>query len=224
MTVQDLVTRALTLGGVCGAGRTPGPEQSNLALALLLAMLSSWENQQLYLYSLARNSYTLAASTSLYTIGPSGATFTAARPVRIESAGVAIPAGSGTLSFPVKVLNADEWNDLPNKLDTSAQVRHLYDDYGFPNSSLYVHPVPSTVCALELFTWQPLATFSSLADTFAGFPDGYERAITHGLAVECAPAFGRPISKELETIALQAKDSLQAKNRMLFPAPPVKAA
>lgn len=220
MTVQDIVTRSLVLNGACGAGRQPSPEQSAVGLQLLIAMISSWENQQLYLYSLLKAIYALVANTASYTIGPSGATFTAARPTRIEAAGILIPTAGASLRKPLKILTADEWNQVENQADTSVEVKRLYDDYASPNSTLFVHPVPSIVCSLELFTWQQLPNFATLGDTFTGFPDGYERAITHGLAIESAPALGRPVSKELETIAVQAKDSLQAKNRLLFPAAP----
>jgi hypothetical protein len=219
MTVQNLVTRALTLNGVCGWGRTPGPEQSTVAFDIVNAMISSWQNQQYYLFSLLKAIYVLTAAKAIYAIGPSAGDFVTTRPIRIESAGIIIPTAGVSLRHPLEILTVDGWNAVPNQTDTSAQVRRLYDDYAWPNSSLYLHPIPSIVCSLELFTWQPLTAFAALTDV-VNFPDGYERAITHGLAVESAPAFGRPVSKELALIAEQAKETLQAKNRLLFPPAP----
>jgi len=218
-TVQNIIDRALIQIGRLGPGRTSGASESAASLPFLQAMLSSWENDGLYIYEIAKSTFSLTAGTQSYTIGPSGATFTAARPVRIEAAAIVI-GDAVAIRGALKLATADEWNALGMQSDTSALPKVLYDDYAYPNSTLYLYPIPAASnSSLELFTWLPIPNVTALSDTF-NLPDGYEWAIICALALILAPAFNKPVTKELMANAELAKATLQNKNKLLYPPPP----
>jgi hypothetical protein len=219
-TVQNIVDRALIQIGRLGPGRTSGPSESAASLPFLQAMLSSWQNDGLYIYEIIKAIYPLAAGTQSYTIGPTGATFTAPRPSRCEAAAVII-GDTPAIRQALRLATADEWNALGMQSDTSALPKVLYDDYAYPNSTLYLYPIPAAFnSSLEIFTWIQIPNVVALTDTFA-LPDGYEWAITCMLALILAPAFGKPVTKELAANAELAKATLQNKNKLLFPPPPM---
>src|SRR5581483_4375410 len=215
-TAQDLVTLALTLSGRLGAGRTPGAAESAVVLGIANNMLDSWSTERLMVVSIQLATYSLTAGTESYTIGPSGAVFTAARPVMVQSASIKATVEGQTSHFPLRVIGQDEFAQQMRYGDQAAIPRTLYNDMGAPNSTLYIYPIPATNTHLELYTWQQFAQFAGLTDTLA-FPPGYYRAVAYNLAIEIASAFGLTVPASVAKIAADAKASIEAINQRLMP-------
>ncbi len=86
MTVNDLITDALTLLEELMPGQTPSPDDQTVCFAALNALLDSWSIERLSIYTVKRVQFTLTAGQQDYTIGPTGADFTNERPVLIQTA------------------------------------------------------------------------------------------------------------------------------------------
>jgi hypothetical protein len=102
--------------------------------------------------------------------------------------------------------------------------QRLFDDYAAPISTLYVHPIPSAACSIELFTWQQLGAIAQLNDTLA-LPPAFEHALAYNLATELGPAFNLPPRPEVQALAAQAKAAiaeLNARHLGIAPVPEQK--
>ncbi len=204
MTAQDLISRSLTLCGRLGAGRGAGQSESEVALGLLNGLLDAWNAEGLIVYSVRQDSYALSPNKQSYTIGPAPADFNAPRPVHIERANAVLTFSGQPVRVPVAILTAAEWAAIPSRSDQSVVPQRLYDDYAAPISTLWVHPIPSAACLLELFTWQQLARIAALGDTLV-LPPAFEHALAYNLAVALAPAFDLPPRPEVAAMAVRAK-------------------
>lgn len=216
-TPQQVIINALVLLGVIFPGQTPSASMLADSFTRLNNMLASWTTELLIIYGVEKVDNTFVTATNSYTIGPTGV-FAGTRPTAIVSAQVIINSGQ---RFPLKQLTTEEWNEITDQAAASTVPKFIYDDYEYPNSTLYIWPTPtfgSGTYTLELQIWQPLEQFSTLADSF-DMPPGYERAVTYNLATELAMVYGRPMSQEAGQIAMDSKNNLKAENA---PPTPVK--
>jgi hypothetical protein len=211
MTAQDLINRSLTLCGRLGAGRGAGQSESTVALGLLNALIDAWNAQGLLVFSVRSDTYALTIGKQEYTIGPSATDFNTARPIHIERANAIVTVASQPVRVRLALLNAAQWAEVASKNDQSVLPQRLYNDYAAPISKLYVHPVPSAACSLELFTWQQLAQIAQLTDTVA-LPPAFEQALAYNLAVQLGPAFNLPPRPEVAAIAAESKAAIAELN------------
>lgn len=207
---QDIINGALRHLGVLSQGETPSPDESNDSLTALNNLVNSWSIERLAIYAIARAAYNLVGGTSPYTIGTAGgANFNAARPVSIRAANVI--SATGGFYFALELITAEEFAAIPERTAQAKIPTKLYYDNDYPLGKLYLWPIPSDASQLELFTWEPITSFATLADTF-DLPPGYQRAIEYNLALDLAPQFGKPLTPDLVNLASQAKTSLQQLN------------
>jgi len=120
-TGQTLVDRASRLLGLINSGESPTSAESADALIAINSMLDSWRNDRLMAYALQNETLAMVASQASYTIGPSGDLNTV-RPVSIESAFMR----EGNIDYPVRVIDAEEFNSIPDKTSTSNLVQFVY--------------------------------------------------------------------------------------------------
>jgi hypothetical protein len=215
-TAQSIINDALLTIGVLADGETPSVNASNIGLYALNNLLASWDLERLSVYSISESKYTLVNGTQQYTIGQEGSpTFNAPRPVSIRSASIISSQGH---VFPLKLIPSEEFNSIPERSAEGLIPRVLYNDYAYPNSTLWLYPIPSGAVTLDLFTWDPLGSFALLTTAF-DMPPGYQRALILNLAVELCPKFQRPLDQTLAAIAGQSKNAISGVN-----APPVPGA
>lgn len=86
MTAADIITDALIAIGELSRGQTASPEDLQHGLYELNGLTDSWSNDRLSLYTVTKQKFPLTPGLQDYSIGPSGATFTQARPVLIQDA------------------------------------------------------------------------------------------------------------------------------------------
>jgi hypothetical protein len=193
-TPQTVITNSLIVLGVCYPGQVPSPSMLANGLTSMNNMLLSWSVDRGIIYGILKQLFPLTTTVNSYTIGATG-TFAGTRPNSIVSATLVIPTGQ---RFKLRLLTTEEWSDIVDQADASTVPRGMYDDYEYPNSTLYFYPTPtfgSGTTNVELQTWQELETFVTLADDF-DMPPGYERAVTYNLAQELSTTYGRPMSQE----------------------------
>lgn len=216
MLVQDLVNESLTLIGRLGPGRIAGPSESAVVLAMANLMLDSWSIKRLTVYTVTATTHALAAGQEYYTIG-TGGTWNTARPTVIASADIVAVVEGSLAYFPLEIIGQTEFAALETYADTSIIPKKLYNDGGFPLSSIWLYPIPSTNTTIDLYTWTPLTQFVNLTDTISSFPPGYGRAVVQALALEIAPAFGLPVSDALISSATAAKEAIESVNARKVP-------
>lgn len=207
----ELLYPALRLAGILGApGRTASTSELADAFDALNRMLGSWTIQDELIYTMQAARYNLSPSKTSYTIGPTGADFTAPRPDRITAACL-VMLGPSELHLPLSLLTDAQWaykrlREIPTSVPTE-----LYCDYSHPNSRLYLWGYPTVANDLELFTWSQLSSFPSQAAAVS-FPPGYANAIVYNLALQLNDQFGTPIRPNVLTTARRTSAWLKGLN------------
>lgn len=156
-------------------------------------MLKSWDAYGLPLWRRDPISITLVASQASYTIGPSGADVTAARPLRILELN---RKDSNNDTTSITLLPLREWAALTDRstVSSSAPV-NAYFDPTTSSAKLYVWPVPNAAVAaewtLEAWVHSPIEDMDSSTDDF-DCPQEWLRAIKYNLALELANEYSIP--------------------------------
>jgi len=221
-SVQDVITAALRLLGIYGATETPDGADLSDGLFLFNDLLDSWNAQHLMVYSMVNRVLPLTPTVGTYTIGVGG-TFAFPRPVKIETAGLVRQNGvRQEMSLDV----SGTWALIPQKTIQGKLPLRLYCDYGYPQATLHVWPVPSQACSLDLYVWNALVAPMVLGDIF-DLPPAYARALLYNLAMAIAPEYGRDPGPVIAGIAQQGKAEIMALNASTFAGtsdPPAPAA
>lgn len=202
-TGQTLVNRSLRLLGIIGSGTSPTADESADALTAINAMIDSWRNDRLMAYALQDESLTMVASQSSYTIG-TGGNLNTTRPVSIEGAFMR----SSGVDYPVRVIDAEEYNSIPDKTSTSNLVHLVYYEGTMATGTLKVWPVPTDTNVLHLTTRVPF-TALTLGGTVS-LPPGWEEALASNGAIAIAPEFQANPS---QSVVKMANDSLKGIKR-----------
>ena len=211
--------------GILLGSETPNAPDAAIVMQRLNDMLESWGTERNNIYTISIARYTLTPAQTSYTIGRSGsADFTADRPLGqgpgngIESANIVMTGVSPEVRVPLALLDDGQWAAISVTNISSTLPIALYNDGGFPDSTLYLWPWPSDGNDLELFTRQQLGSFTALTDTFT-YPPGYRLAIVRSLAEAICPLFGKEISATLAALASRARGAIKSLNT----APPLIA-
>lgn len=213
-SATNYIYRALRLLNQIRQGQTASTSQNNDGLTMLNALTDAWSAERTTIFSVGTAAYPLVSGTASYLIG-TGQTFNAARPVRIERAGILMPNpnGSGTFRLPLQILSEHEYNEIDVKLEASPYPEKIYYDNAWPNGTLYFVPVPTfsgTAPQVELATWTQLQQFADLSTSYT-FPPAYDQALAYNLASQMAPIYQQNVPDgELQRIDRLAKDTLDA--------------
>ena len=185
-----MITQSLTELRVARAGDTINPEDMTLGLYLFNRLLDQWNANGRAVYAERFDDFTLTASLSPHTIGPTGATWTlAVRPVKLFACQINI--GSNTF-IPVTVRDAAWYQGQAAPAHTESVPTDVYYRPSWPNGSLYFYGVPPTAYTARLWTETLLAAVAQ-TDTFT-MPPGYQTAIELTLAEDGASSFGQTAS------------------------------
>lgn len=202
-TVSELIHSSFRLIGATAAGETLETYELNDALISLNQMLSSWNTEGASVAG--RNALEIP-------VNPGNQSYPLAiRPVHIESA--SIHAGPVGIDVPLRIVDSAGWDGMREKQALAVYTEVLFCDYAFPNSTVFIAPLPRLGGTLELWLWQTIESFSSLGQT-VDLPPGYEMAIRYNLAVALLPEY--PRSQVDPTLVAQAqafKNSIVALNR-----------
>lgn len=208
-TLLDVIAASLTEIGQLGRGQTASPEDGALGLRQANLLLSRRSTQRLFLPYVATRQYNLISGTADYTVGPSGATFTAARPTLIESAQANV-IGSNVW-VPLSIWDKSKYDSIRNRAMTADVPDGLYPEYTSPNLAFHVHPIPISTPLIKFGVWEQLTQFASLFDTLA-FPPAYEAWLEAKLAVLLAPFYDQPVPATLIATMQETEADLQRYN------------
>ena len=215
MTGLGIIKSAMRKVNALATGEEPSAEESADALEILNDMVDTWNAERLSIFTIDRNEYSLVVGQQVYTYG-AGGDFSAARPARIERAGIlSLNNPVQPLELPLEILDYDGWAGIPVKNLGSALPSKLYDDGAFPLRNLSFWPFPNaSIVKVAFYVWEALTSFDLGTDHT--FPPGYARAIRYGLALDLAPEFGVPVPAAVAALAISSKAVISSMN---LPAP-----
>lgn len=215
MTVQDLITDALTELGIIPAGDVPSAEDSDLALTRFNRILDDWDAESAGVYGVTQTEYTLTPNLSPHTIGPTGTfgTSSTPRPVAILGATVILVSSTPNVSVELAIRDQVWWLKNSVKELTSTEPTDLYYDPAFPNGNLYFWPVPTVANMVSLMVKRQLIALD-LTDDFT-FPPGYASALMLTLAESLAPAFKVSLDPQTARSAARARTRIFNNNDVI---------
>ena len=208
-TVSELIHSSMRLIGQIASGEILESEELNDAFVMLNQMIASWNTEGASLPGRARQTVALTTPTAIYAL--------ASRPIKIESASV----NAGGLDHPLEIVDALGWEQITEKGALAVMAGKLFSDYAYPADSVYLWPAPRTSGTLELWTFAPIAAFSSTG-AIIDLPPGYEAGLKFNLAMNLAFEYGRTIDPAIAATAQNFKGSLvqlNASNHMRTPPP-----
>lgn len=207
-TARDLISASLRKLGVLAKGETMLSEDANDGLIALNGLLSSWSVDRLITYALTQESFPLVIGTGSYSMGASGA-FNTVRPIKVIEAFTR----DGQVDSPLTIQSQEFFDQISYK-STRTQPEQLFVDYAYPLATVKLYPVPDKVYTLFITSHKALTSFATL-DTVIALPDGYERALTYGLALEMSSEYGVQASLEIGALAISSKSMLKRLNAPL---------
>jgi hypothetical protein len=196
---RGILYPALRKAGITlGPQRTPSAAQYQDAVEELNRLIGSLNCDRLFIYTQDRIVAPLTGAKT-YTIGASAdpnviPDIDAPRPQGIEAANIiSVP---GEIRYPLTIVTDLEWaqislQDLPG---TIPEI--LYNDRGYPLSTLYLYGQPMAGSLIELFCWHLVPQFTT-PDDVVFLPPGYEDALVLNLALRLAPHFQRATDPNL---------------------------
>jgi hypothetical protein len=205
----DLINGSLRLLGVLAEGETPSAETSQDALLAMNQMIQSWNTERLAVFSTQDQVVTWPPSTISRTFGPTG-DIVANRPVAIDDSTYFRDPASG-ISYGLKLINQQQYNGIAVKTVTSTYPQVLWVNMTYPDSEMYVYPVPTKVLEFHVVSVNELTQPVNLATDLA-FPPGYLRCFRYNLACELAPEFGTEPSRQVQRIAMTSKRNIKRIN------------
>lgn len=209
MTAQELIDQVLKMTGVVAESDTPSTVKRTTCLAIFNAMLDTWNGEGLLSPYRDTSSYNLVANTNSYTIGPSGADFTAARPLEIVMAELRDSANSDS---NLRIISWEEFETLDDPTISAEKPTKLTYQKKASNGVIKVYPKPDAAYALRLTTSNLFATLT-LSTTIDNNP-GYVEGFIYNLAPRVAIQYSRPLDKG---IIVYGENSLRALRRKAFP-------
>lgn len=209
---SELAIDALTIIGQLGTGQTMSPEQASQCLRFANRMIQKWSTQRYMLYNVETRQYALTSGTQDYTVGPTGAMFTAPRPVFIQAAQIALPGSS--MDVDLNILDNIKWGAIRDKGATCSAnglPQDIWVEYRYPNFAFHIWPKPGNAADIKLAAWELLQQFATIFDELS-LPPGYEEAIVKNLAMYLASAYDMTPSPELTQEAADGLIEIQKIN------------
>lgn len=212
-TVNDVLRGALQALGVVAAGETLTAADSDLGLECLNGLLGQFQAEQFMLPWRTRTTATLTASTSSFTVGPSG-DINIVRPVYFDEIKFLDTSTDPDTEYPLVSLTDDAYANIPQKAQTATLPSHYYYNPTFTSDrgTLIPWPIPtSSTLQWVLYTQTAIARFAATSDSFS-LPPAWERMLRTNLAIELSGPFEKPPSPFLIQAATDSKRAVMRSN------------
>ena len=214
MQAQDLIDEVLKTLGVVAEVDTPTSDQRNKCLSRFNAMLDSWNAEEMLLPYKDTQSFNLVIGDGDYSIGPSGADFTASRPLEILLAEI---RDSNNSDSPVRVISWEEFESLDDPSLATGRPQFIAYQRKTPSGIIKVSPRPDQAYALRLTTSNLFSTLtlSSTIDNNPGYLEGFK----YNLMEREAIARGRKLDPGIITMASNSLRAIRRKTITVDDAP-----
>lgn len=207
-TAGDIITAAFQKIGI----DSPTAAQTASALISLNNMISLW-GADFMQPVVTRESFTVAAADSEYTIG-SGGQWDTVRPMKIITCYL---RDSDNNDYPVTVKAARDYAAMSNKSFTERPTE-LYFIPESPLAKVIFNTSPDQSYTAS-FEWLKNFTEFAATTTDLSTPNEYKEALVYNLAVSIAEDWDRTVSKTLYAKAEQTKAIIDRYNATLRPIP-----
>jgi len=215
VTVGTLIKDAMGIINATEMDETPSASEMNTAIRAANAMLGRWATQRLLLRATTAIPFNTVVGTAAYTIGLSGATITANKPLSILSGDVK----DGTMHYPIVAIPKDQLGSLSDREVSQAMPTHVSYDPGAAQQTVQIgtitlYPVPNKVYAVSLDADSYLTELVNLTDNITFEPVYYE-AFIYGLAVRLFRRYSddkTPVPVDLAKIAHDSLNNLRTLN------------
>lgn len=214
VTVRQVIRRSLLLLGVMAATEPLEATEAQDGLDALNAMVASWSNERLFVYHTPRVEVPLVPSKGTYSWGPGG-DIAGPRPLRLDGALLHVDDTTEPIEWPIAVWDQVAYEaGIAQKGLSSGYPLGVWLEPQYPLAVLHVYFVPQRPYTLGLFPWLPLTRFDSL-NSVVSLPEGYERALVVGLAVEMAPMYNKEATPTLVGALAQSVSALKRVNTIV---------
>lgn len=216
-TANDLIRAAMRLIQVSSVDTTLTAAELTDGLESLNRMIDSWSLDSLMLYEVVREQFTLSSGDNPYTIGY-GAQWNTSRPLKIIDAYLVLNNGQIPVSYPMMIMNYDDYNAVRLKTLSTNFPAYLYYQPSFPIAEVFIYPIfapndPSTIgpAYINITSWKP---FDVIVDPTARveLPPGYWEAIVFNLAVRIAEEYQFAIRPQTVALAESALKRIKRLN------------
>jgi len=210
-TGRQIVTTSLMMLGSLSPGESVEPGLGDFCLKRLNSMIDSWGILRQTIYQTERVTESLLNGVQNYTIGIGG-DFNRARPIFIDGAGYLVPGSSPPVEIGIPVLTDLQYQAQSIKEQTGPLIASIYYNNGNDGglATITVWQIPTQDLTLVLYIPAAIAQFDLSASV--KLTPGYERAITFNLCREIALALGRPITPDLNMLAVDSLGDLKRAN------------
>jgi hypothetical protein len=228
MTPTDLFKTALRQIGKLGQGQSVSAEQLNEAQRLCNMMLGQWTRKRWLVFHLLEI-YTTGTGELAYSLGPNDLQLDSAslsqsgltegmsiRINRIEKAFLRLNKGTPQqVDLPLQIIPSyEDWSMIPAKLVTSGFPQAVFLDSGYPTSTLYVWPAPTSQYDIHILLFTPLVRLNDLS-TDINLPDEYQDAIFWNLCKRLLNSYREPKDPEIDQQATAALNTVKNANFQL---------
>jgi hypothetical protein len=215
VTVGTMIQDAMGLINATEMDETPSASEMAKALRAANAMLGRWATQRLLLRATTAVAFNTVVGQETYTIGLSGATITAAKPLSILSGDVK----DSMMHYPLVAIPKDQLGAFGDREVSQAMPTHVSYDPGAAQQAVHtgtitLYPVPNKVYAVTLDADAYLTELVNLTDNITFEPVYYE-ALLYGLAVRLFRRYSddkTPVPVDLAKIAHDSLNNLRTLN------------
>lgn len=215
VSAQTIITQSLTVLGAYGVGQSLSAADVNLGQFWLNALMSELAIQSLTIPSVSREVFGITANQSTYTIGPGGDFNTIRPPIGIDNAALLLNTSSPAIEIPLALLTNQAYQSIALKTQTNTLFTNLFYNPTFVTGGLgtiFLWPVPTTAANdLVLYIETPLTEFADLTTPYQ-IPPGYLTMLVSNLAVRLAEPFTRPLSENLNRLAVKSLANIKRQN------------
>lgn len=212
MSVSDqILYPAFKKIGVLADGQIPSNQMLNDGFGALNNMLDSFSTEELFIFSILRETFTVNQGQQTYQMGPSAPDFNTVRPQRIVNAAVQLIGSNPVAESPIRILNQAEYQAIIVKTITSTVPLYLYNDDFYPFANINFWPVPQAALTIVLNSWKPISDFAA-TNSLVSFPPGYLECLIYNLAIRLAPDYGAIVRDDVLAIAVASKENIKRMN------------
>jgi hypothetical protein len=220
IVVSDVINASLRAIGKLGPGQTAAASAYANWIVVLNGMIDALNCRREMIFTLGSATYNLQAAKQSYTFGVGG-DFNGPRPEKIEIANIILTNGGQPFRRKLKMLSDKQWAAIPLQSLANTFPLRMYNDGGFPLSTLWFHPIPSAANQVEFYTWQALGNNYVAVTDQVVLPPGYFEMLYANLAIRIAPQAQGVVTQELRDLAWDSKNAVAHEN---LPAPVMRAA
>lgn len=196
----DIIARALRLVGAIGEGDPVNAEQNAAAVLALNQLVKSWQNKNVFLWTVKTLTMPFVASTASYTLPAIPSTEPAI--LWVDRAFYRDSVGHDGLELAI--IPYREYQEIVDKAAPGRPSLMALNCQ--PSPTAYFWPVPNAADTLFYEAVTRLQDWDNSA-TNSGFDPRWDLALTHGLAHELAPENGITSVAELQIFERRADRS-----------------